>query len=292
MNYTISDGVIAVSVSDRGAELQSIRRLDDGTEYLWQGDPTYWTGRAYNLFPVCGRVFGDHYTYDGKTYAMNRHGFARNMTWSVETQTDTSVTFVLTESDESMAVYPFAFRLAMTFTVSGGELTVTTDVTDTDEKPLIFSFGGHPGFNVPLGGEGSFEDYEVVFDAPCEPQRICTSETVYYLGCSKPFPLENGQILHLSHDMFNDDAIFLHETARGLTLRSAKARHSLHVSFPDAPYIGFWHKPFSDAPYLCIEPWQGIPSSEGKMDELTAKLATVTVQPGDVYTHTWVFTAR
>ena len=54
MVYTIENDKIQVQISDLGAELQSIVLKKDGTEYLMQGDKTYWGGRAYNLFPICG----------------------------------------------------------------------------------------------------------------------------------------------------------------------------------------------------------------------------------------------
>jgi galactose mutarotase-like enzyme len=52
----IENDLLRVQASSLGAELQSIVLKKDGTEYLWQGDPTYWKGRAYNLFPICGRL--------------------------------------------------------------------------------------------------------------------------------------------------------------------------------------------------------------------------------------------
>ena len=77
MNYTISNDQIEVVISDVGAELMSVKSKKDGTEFLWQGDPTFWGGRAYNLFPICGRLADGKYTYEGETYEMNLHGFVR-----------------------------------------------------------------------------------------------------------------------------------------------------------------------------------------------------------------------
>ena len=38
-----------------GGALSSIKDKE-GVEYLWQGDPTYWSGQAPVLFPICGSV--------------------------------------------------------------------------------------------------------------------------------------------------------------------------------------------------------------------------------------------
>lgn len=40
MIATIQNEKVIVSISDKGAELQSVRLKEDNTEYLWQGDST------------------------------------------------------------------------------------------------------------------------------------------------------------------------------------------------------------------------------------------------------------
>lgn len=70
---TISNSRLSVSVSDYGAELQSVKL--DGVERLWQGDPVVWDGRAPVLFPFVGRIKNGEYTYNGVTYpAPTAHG--------------------------------------------------------------------------------------------------------------------------------------------------------------------------------------------------------------------------
>jgi hypothetical protein len=45
MLHTIQNKFLTVTVSELGAELQSILGAD-GTEYLWQGNPAYWKSRS------------------------------------------------------------------------------------------------------------------------------------------------------------------------------------------------------------------------------------------------------
>ena len=78
MVYTIENEYLFVAVEDIGAQLKSIYHKESKTEFLWQGDPKYWKGRAYNLFPIVGRLYDGKYTYNGKIYELERHGFARN----------------------------------------------------------------------------------------------------------------------------------------------------------------------------------------------------------------------
>ena len=49
---------LSVQFQTFGGALSSIKDKD-GIEYLWQGDPTYWSGQAPVLFPICGSVRND-----------------------------------------------------------------------------------------------------------------------------------------------------------------------------------------------------------------------------------------
>ena len=54
MIYTIQSELLQVSIKQKGMELCSIKNRIDETEYLWQGDPSFWTGQAPILFPIIG----------------------------------------------------------------------------------------------------------------------------------------------------------------------------------------------------------------------------------------------
>ncbi len=290
MIYIIENDKLKVKVSSMGAELQSIRRVEDDTEYLWQGDPTYWAGRATNLFPICGRLFEGKYTYNGKTYEMMLHGFAKLQEFEVIRQDTAAITLQLKENEETLRMYPFRFSLEISYVLSGEDLTVTLIVHNLDDKTMFFAVGGHPGFNLPLEAGKAFEDYYIEFDEPCEAKQLCLSDTCFYLEDAKPFALEDGRVLHLHHGLFDNDAIFLRDMASGVTLRCADGQRSVHLSYPDMPYLGLWHKPKSDAPYMCIEPWTSYPSVDGKIDELETKQSMHTLEPQGVYRNVYTIT--
>lgn len=288
MIYILENDQLKIKISSMGAELQSIRRTGDGTEYLWQGDPAFWSGRATNLFPVCGRSTEGRYTYRGQSYPMGIHGFARNREWAVVRQKTDVLTLQLTEDEESLAVYPFPFTAEITYTLEAEHLSVGWTVRNTGGETLYFSVGGHPGFNLPLTPGERFEDYYIAFDEPCEARRLCLSDAGYYFNSSEPFPLEEGQFLRLHHGLFDHDAIFLENTCRGVTLRSSEGARSVHLSFPDMPYVGFWQPSHTDAPFLCIEPWNGVPALDGAVDDLEHKVGTEQLEPGKIYRNTYV----
>lgn len=272
MLYTIENEKIKVTVSDMGAEMTSLILKETGVEYLWQADPAYWTGHAYNLFPICGRLWEGKYTYQGKTYEMNLHGFARKTLYEMVAQTENSLTFRLTDSDVTYAQYPFRFELLLTYTLDGASVITTFHVENKDEKELIYAIGGHPGFNVPLADGETFMDYTITFSEKCEPKQLCMSDTCYYLGENKPFEkICCGKSFDLAHSLFDNDAIFLTDVASEVTLESSISKRFVKVTYPGMKYVGFWHKPQSEAPYVCIEPWTSVPADDGKVDDLETK---------------------
>jgi len=281
MLYTIENQKIKVSVTDMGAEMTSLILKKTGTEYLWQADPTYWTGHAYNLFPICGRLWEGKYTYQGKTYEMNLHGFARKTPFALTEQTDTSLTFCLTDDETTYAQYPFHFALYLTYTLDGASVVTTFRVENKDEKELIYAIGGHPGFNVPLAEGETFEDYTISFAEKCEPRQLCMSETCYYLNDTVPFKVRCGKSFKLAHSLFDNDAIFLTNVAEQVTLKSGVSKHFVTVSYPGMPYLGFWHKPQTEAPYVCIEPWMSVPADDGRVDDLETKRDMLRLASGE-----------
>lgn len=261
MRYELRNDRLAVGIDSMGAELRSVRRLDDGTEYIWQGDERYWTGHSFNLFPVCGRNIDGKYRYDGKLFDLPIHGFANRMEWACVDHSDTRITFRLCDTGNTYAAYPFRFRLDIIYTLDGDALTEAMHLCSLDDKTMYFNLGGHPGFNLPLEKGLSFDDYRLLWDAPAPIRQIGMSHDCFYLGSSAPFALlKNDKELPLRHSLFDDDAIFLRDTCGAVTLcaKDGGAHRGVRVEYADFPILGLWHCPRSDAPYLCIEPWDGL----------------------------------
>lgn len=286
MIHTIQNDYLTVSVAEYGAELRSVRDAQ-GTEYLWQGDPKYWGDRSPMLFPFIGRLTNNRYKYMGKTYPMGIHGFAAASNFSVAEQGSDRIVLELADSPATREQYPFAFALRITYALQDKTLQVTYHVENRDSKTMPFGIGGHPGFNVPLAvGEG-FEDYELEFACPCQPDRVGFSPAVYLNGQDAAYPLREGRFIDLKHSLFDEDAVILKNMAREVTLRSKVSGKGVTVSYSDMPYLGIWHWPQTDAPYVCIEPWSSLPSRQDVVEEFSCKSDLIQLAPGELYETTW-----
>ncbi len=286
MSVFLENETLHVEISETGAEITSVSRVGkEQCEYIWGGDPKYWSERSPLLFPICGRLPGGrfgHYTWQGVEYGMNIHGFLRaQRAGAVSAEPDRAV-FEFSDTNETRAQWPFSFSLRVEYRLVGDTIETTISVLNRCESgPMPFCFGFHPGFNVPLGGgDSSFEDWEIAFDSPCWPDRVEFSEDVLPTGRFLPYELTPRFTLPLAHSLFDDDAIFLTRCARGLSLRSPKSPRFVHFSYPDFPVLGFWHANRTDAPYVCIEPWTGLPSRAGEPEDLATKGGCFRPLPG------------
>lgn len=292
MLYTIESKKVKVEISDLGGELMSIQTKADGCEYLWQGDPKYWAGRACVLFPICGRLVDGYYTYEGNKYEMELHGFIRRRVLTVAEQKADSITFEFRADEESKKIYPFDFTFRITYTIDGNKLLNSFTVVNHGDGVLPYAVGGHPGFNVPLDKNDKFEDCYLSFGEKCQPEMFLLSPTCFLNGDTAPFALKCGTRRALTHDMFDDDAIFLKNMAKSVSIKSKNSKKSVTVEYPDFDYVGFWHARNSDAPFVCIEPWTGLPGTDGKVDDFATKQAMKYLDGGKSATYEFTVTVK
>ncbi|MGC6413563.1 MAG: aldose 1-epimerase family protein, partial [Bacteroidia bacterium] len=102
-------------ISPYGAELQQLTRLTDGKNYIWTPIEMFWNRRSPNLFPIVGRLKNNQYLYNGVTYKLDQHGFARNSYFELISQKSNGVILKLKSNSSSMINYPFDFSLTMQF---------------------------------------------------------------------------------------------------------------------------------------------------------------------------------
>lgn len=288
MLFTIQNDSLSLTVDSLGAQMMHLQCK--GKEYLWQGDPAYWPDRAPVLFPFVGRLTEGRYRLCGQDYSMGIHGFAAQSEFTPIKQAQDRLTLELKSNPKTQAQYPFAFSFDVTYQLSGNYLEITYRVHNESHTAMPFGLGGHPGFRVPLESHEAFEDYYLEFSQRCQPDRIGFTPAVFLSGHDEKYPLEDGRLLPLRHGLFDDDAIILKNMARSVTLRSKKSANSVTVSYPQMPYLGLWHWPKTDAPYLCIEPWASLPARQDVIEEFTCKSDLICLPSGKTYENTWRIT--
>ena len=286
MLHTIENEFLRITASEQGAELQSIRDRE-GLEYLWQGDPAYWEKRAINIFPYVARLTGGCYYIDGEKRRMDIHGLAPYARFRPISNDGTTMILEMTNTLKTKLQYPRRFVFRVIYALKENVLEITYEVENRDEKVMYFGLGGHPGFTVPLVPGKKFEDYRIRFTQPCHPRRVGFNEDCFVTGEYEAFELADGQILPLQHSLFDEDAIVLDQMTRQVTLETEGDPHSVTVTFPQMDYLGLWHWPQTDAPYLCIEPWCSLPARAGEITVFEEQRDLIRLEAGGIYRNTW-----
>ena len=283
MNYCIENNSLRVEISDIGAELQSVYGKITNFEYLWQGNPKYWSGRAYNLFPICGRLMENKYFFNGQEYQMGIHGFAKNMFFTVIYQDEKSIVFELNANKQTLSVYPFDFCLRVKYTLVNEKLKHEVQVENKSKENLFFSFGVHYGFNIPLCDSAKFDEHYIDFVEEHNLSRELCATNGLRTNVEVQYNLEENRYLKLSHELFKTDSIFLKNMGSVVILKCEKTKRYIKICYKDMKHLVLWHTHNTEAPFVCIEPWHGSPSFDGVIDDLTTKKDSIKLETDKTY---------
>jgi galactose mutarotase-like enzyme len=281
MNAVIRNDSYSATISSLGAELKSLKDANTGREYMWQADPAWWKGSAPVLFPIVGGLRNGKYRYEGVEYELPQHGFARTSEFQQTAALGDAAEFELKSSADTMAKYPFEFRLRVRFALERCGLAVRYSVTNAGTRPMYFSIGSHPAFNIPIES-GSLESHYILFEQSEDAQRYFFKDGTYIAGKTAEV-FDNSRVISLSRSLFDQGPIIL----KGLqssefTIMCSKGKKSVKVATEGAPpFLAIWSKP--NAPFLCIEPWEGIPDSSEATGELAEKEGILSLEAGKVY---------
>lgn len=281
---TLENDYIKVSLAAKGAELQGLFSKETKLEYLWNANPKYWAKHSPVLFPIVGSLKNNSFTYQGKSYELPRHGFARDHVFSFEKISETEAVFTLTQNEDTLKVYPFYFELKLRYQLIDRKLNLTYEVKNTGTAELLFSIGAHPAFAVPNTPNTVYEDYYLAFNADekltfwkLEDGLVADDTALIELG---------GHRLNLKHNLFYNDAlVFKTLQSNCISLLNTKNDYGLHFHFEEFPFFGIWAA--TDAPFVCLEPWCGVADSVNHDQELTRKEGIIKLDTGENWSRFW-----
>lgn len=276
--YQIKNHKMTLTVAEHGAEIRSVEV--DGMERMWDANPAFWGRTAPILFPIVGALKDNSYQYEGETYSMSQHGFARDMEFTLTEQTEESLQFVLSDNSETYENYPFHFQLTVSYEIFESYINIGWKVLNTDEKKMYFQIGGHPAFACPCEGGMIRDDYSI------KVGELPLLETAFLekglLGEEKEL-LANE--LLLKEDTFARDAyIIQNETVGHVDLVNQVSNQVKVRVLADVPVWGIWSTADKKAPFVCIEPWYGRCDKTDFSGELSEREYIQSLEPGETFT--------
>jgi len=247
--------------------------------------PCFWKSHATVLFPIVGGVHNlKSTTTDGIEVQFNKqHGFIRHSTLELieakEQDDHFLLAYRLKNNYETMALYPWQFSLTIIYRLFAKRLEQEMTVENRDEKPMPYQLGWHPGFNTPfLAGEK--KDCHLRL-----PQgwivKMLNDEHCYLTGQKQTIASKHDfQFTEKELDLtYMFDLSDMPSGKRVVELLDPDETFGVRVHFPDYPHLGIWSD--ADAPFICIEPWQGMDDSV-EQEPFDQKFGMVLLPPGAV----------
>ena len=283
--FTLENEHLRIVINLIGAELSSLYNKKLILEYMWSGDPVFWGKKSPVLFPIVGTLKNNTYYFNKNSYHLSRHGFAREMEFTLTDATESSLTFSLEDNAATLEVFPFHFRFDMVYNIRGNKLDVLYRVINTGGEPMYFSVGGHPAFKVPLTAEAQYNDYFLEFKQSETAGRWPVSGDGLIEDASVPI-LDNARRIPITRDLFYSDAVVfknLHSTK--VSLGSYRSSRGLELDFAGFPFLGIWAA--KDADFVCIEPWCGIADGVNGNQQLSEKEGIIRLPVSEKFERSW-----
>ncbi len=212
------------------------------------------------LFPICGNLPNNTYTYEDREYQLKQHGFARDLPWEVtDTSTDNvaSITLTLNSNEKTLAVYPFAFKLSFTYELQGNRLKIFQSYSNHSDSIMPFSAGLHPYFQVS-------DKSQLSFDIPASS---------YFDHISKEIHSFPGQF---DFELDEIDVAFTSINKQHTSIQNIDSSSKLTISYSDFySALVFWTIKGKD--YVCLEPWSAPRNALNTQEQLTY------IEPGSSY---------
>lgn len=288
MNHIIENDYLRVTIASLGAEVLSVLDKENGKELWWDGDPAFWHGHSPILFPACGGLWNGEYQYNGRTYKLSKHGFVRAMEFMPsEDREHTSISFSVHENDDTLVQYPFAFTLTVTYTLEGKTLRCDAGVTNSSkETTLYYQIGGHPAIMLP----DYSKDAEIVGYMRPTPSEKLSVVRAMEQGCfggeRYMVPQTAEGLIPICIETFHNEAlIFDKGQVREITLLRADGKTEICRISYNAPVTLLWQMTDLLCPYVCVEPWYGMPDRIGYSVDLDMRPYTQYAMPGETSKH-------
>ncbi|MFC1583975.1 aldose 1-epimerase family protein [Fibrobacterota bacterium] len=289
MLETIKNDHLEIAVESRGAELQSLRSVKDNTQFLWQAGPGFWQRRSPVLFPIVGKLENDQYSYQGKTYTMGQHGFARDKEFFLLHKGPDYLVYQLSHDTGTLKHYPFQFSLEIAYQLADNRLKVGYRVSNQQEKVMWFSVGGHPAFRCPLFDGESYADYCLELERKETAGRHLLDQGLL-TDPPEPF-LDNENIIEMTPGMFDRDAIiFKGLKSNWISLKHKQKDYRLTLDFTGFPCLGIWAG--TGSPFVCLEPWFGLAGNKGAEPDFTKKEGIMSLVVGGKFSCEFVVGIR
>ena len=271
---TLENKTLKLTIDEKGGQWTSLLDKMSQKEHLFQGNPDSWNRQAPLLFPIIGALKDDKYIYHGELYELGQHGFLRDLDLTIVSQSKKEVVLEATHTDETLKVYPFEFRLLITYKLGKNKVKTKVEITNCGQQTMYYNFGGHPGFIIDTSQENSL--------------KVKGKKEIGQFKLDGKFVNDYEVIDQRS---FNLSDIDLEAT---LVLDGVKEAivetptHDISLKMKPTRYMGFWAPRLAHSQEMeqvvCLEPWWGISDCVDHNQHLKDKKGILRLEPNQSQT--------
>ena len=282
----LENEVLSVEIAELGAEVTGISDREKNTDILWEGNPSFWKRHSPVLFPNVGKTYGNEVLIEGNKFPTVQHGFARDSVFTCVSSSADAASFRLASSEETKKVYPYDFELYITYTLKGKNLKVEWKVKNCSEKIMYFTIGGHPAFRFAEKGEKK-EDYLLKFPGKESLTYILVDPNTGTGVPDQTYTLElTDGMCPVTEEMFLRDAlIFDGGQFEEVWLCRKDGTPYVGMRCEGFPNFGIWS--VKDAPFVCLEPWEGRCDNFGFEEEISKKPGIIRLPKNEVFINSY-----
>ncbi len=227
-----------------------------GKEYIWNASPEFWAYSAPALFPYVGKIKDGKTLIGGEEFVQTtRHGFGRNIPYILRKVNENALVMTAESDEQTLARYPFKFRLDIGLKVAESGFVMTYTVTNCGEGNMPFCIGSHPAFMLP----GEIEECCLKAEAVANMPYFAQDEKGLYHG-DEIFGVMEGSELPFSMELFEKDGVVFPtvEGNRVFSVINKNTGEGFSLAFPDFPNCVVWIPAGKRAPFVCVEPCCGM----------------------------------
>jgi len=273
MRYTIKNNDYTALIDTLGGEVIELSKQNKNI--LWNRNKDYWADSALVLFPFIGRLYNDTYVLNGKEYKMPLHGFSTKSEFTLFEEKENSLTLLLTDSEETYQNYPFHFEFFVKYELNQNGLNVEFKVTNKSNEVMPYVVGYHPGFIL----DKELNNYYIKFNNPVDPTEIGIVTKCMLSGNNYPVNLTNNK-LQLTKDFFTNSAKVLSLVGDDVSLLDGE-KELVNLKYEGFKNIVLWQTLNSDANFICIEGWDGLPGRFEHLDDIMQDNNKSFLKPND-----------
>ena len=267
MTIKIENAAFSAEIDTKGAELQNLIRKNDGMDIIWHGDKNVWGNHAPILFPYVARCLGGYFMIEGKKCEYTRnHGFARDLEHKLVEQTEDSAVFELTQSDDTLYRFPYAFCLRTEYKLTDKGINWKMIIKNTGDKPFRFGTGTHAAFDF---NGGKAEDFVVEFENKTALTAVQVNADCYLapgadgkVPSTKAYGEKEKGFVPVTDAGFGNGHLFTNNGSKWVGLKNKKTGSIIKIETKGFPYVMIWQNTAGSPQFVCIEPWHGLPDAE------------------------------